>query len=152
MLATCEERNAEWPEAQTWEQAMALTLLASSYCRSGRVILAEGLLREACRLLRLTRNGLSSTWQAPHGCHASCAARVAWLHAQLLTALPKRVTEAEQWAGVASHIWQTLLQRSSCGIQLPSAFGDLQALTGAGRQGSLNVMVLFLGRVYSVES
>ena len=147
-----EGRNAEWPEAKPWEQAMALTLLATSYCRSGRVILAEGLLREACRLLRLTRDGLSSTWQAPHGCHASCAARVAWLHAQLLTALPKRGTEAEQWAGVASHIWQTSLHPSSGGIELPSAFGDLQALTGEGRQGSLNVMVLLLGRVCSVKS
>jgi hypothetical protein len=128
---------------------MTLSLLATAYCRSGRVILAEGLLRQACRKLHIS---LGSAWQAPHGCHASCAAHVSWLYAQLLTALPKRDTEAGQWADVARALWRSAHHGqgydngTESGIE--SAFGDLDALTGKGQRGKVHVLVLLLGRVY----
>jgi hypothetical protein len=143
---------AEWPQAQPWQKAMALTLLAAAYCRSGRVLLAEGLLREASKKLRLTREGLCSTWHPPHGCHASCAAHVAWQHAQLLTALPKRSTEAQQWADVGHKLWEVSQSgQNNDGMdgRIENVFGDLEAFTGKGRRGKGHVIVFLLGRMYA---
>lgn len=131
---------------------MALSLLATAYCRSGRVLLAEGILRECSKKLHLSREGSCTSWHIPDGCHASCAARVAWQHAQLLSAIPKRGTEAQQWVDVAHQVWKTAqcMQQGQDAEHpaLEDVFGDLSALTGEGGRGKLHVMVFLLGRVY----
>ena len=133
---------------------MALNLLATAYCRSGRVLLAEGLLREASKTLHLSREAINTSWSPPDGCHASCVARVAWQHAQLLSALPKRGTEAQGWSDVARNVWKgTQAMHDHAGQSgepavLEDVFGDLSALTGKGRRGKLHVMVMWLGRVF----
>jgi hypothetical protein len=96
---------AERALAKKWELAMALTLLATAYCRAGRMLpRAEALLREATRLMpfaKYHKGGLNIV----EGCHVSFAVRIAWQHAQLLAVLPKRDSEALQWAGLARTLW-----------------------------------------------
>jgi hypothetical protein len=136
---------AEGAVMQKWELGAALTLLAGVFCRSGRVVMAEGLLREACKLLGIARDA-AAPWHAPRGCHHSLAARAAWLHAQLLSALPKRGTEAHAWAECARAV--AAAGPDGSGAPLEETLGELGALSGAGRCGKAPAVVLWLGRAF----
>lgn len=93
--------------------APLLTLLGYTYSRSARVTFAEGLFREAAKLLRLDPFRLQTAEQrkgevqgqgqqqppidspalqeaAEAGVHASSVAVLAWRYAQLLWVLPNR--------------------------------------------------------------
>lgn len=61
----------------------------------------------------------------PQGVHSSAAAALAWRHAQLLSALPKRDTEAAAWA----HTAHKLFEAAPNGFEdeVEEAFGGLQA-------------------------
>lgn len=78
--------------------APLLTLLGYTYSRSARVTFAEGLFREAAKLLRLDPGRQQPPPDGPAaraaaagaGVHASAAAVLAWRYAQLLWVLPNR--------------------------------------------------------------
>ena len=96
---------AERAVARKWELAMAFTLLATTYCRAGRMLSrAEALLREATRLVQFSKHH-KDRLAAFDGCHVSLAVRIAWQQAQLLAVMPKRDSEAIQWAGLARTLW-----------------------------------------------
>lgn len=59
------------------------------------------LFRQAVKLLQL--NEAIPRQNAPLTVHSSLAATAAWRYAQLLTALPKRETEASLWRKYADH-------------------------------------------------
>lgn len=85
---------------------MALTLLATTYCHAGRMLTrAEGLLREASRLVHFRKHHKDQL-TISDGCHVSLAVRIAWQQAQLLAVLPKRDSDAIQWAGLARTLWR----------------------------------------------
>jgi hypothetical protein len=60
--------------------------------------------------------------------HPTLAALLAWRHAQLLTALPKRGREAEQWAGHARELFEAAFH----GKIIEECFGDVEGLKGKG--------------------
>jgi hypothetical protein len=98
-------RFAERALARKWELAMAFTLLATAYCRAGRMLpRAEALLREATRLLQFSKYH-KDRLNTVDGCHVSLAVRIAWQQAQLLAVRPKRDSETLQWAGLARILW-----------------------------------------------
>ncbi|WIA20326.1 hypothetical protein OEZ85_006158 [Tetradesmus obliquus] len=129
--------------------APVLLLLGSGYARSARVMFAEGLLREAAKVLgaaepsRLVDKAASSSRQLAH---PSLAAAVAWRYCQLLTALPNRGAEAATWGDAARTLWQHAgrgfgIQGASRGsggsgfTSLQEVLGDDVALTGKGQHG-----------------
>jgi hypothetical protein len=96
------------PGLKAWELSLPLCLTAAVYARTGRLVFAEGLLREAAKRLHLAVDSASDA--APSGpwrtdMHPSIPACIAWQFAQVCTATVKRSTEAEQWARVAQHLW-----------------------------------------------
>lgn len=104
-----------------------LFVLGDVFARSGRVMLAEGMLRRAGSLA-----GADPAKRAPasvSACHPSLAAAIAWRYAQLLTALPQRETEAAAWADAAA-------DRGGGRAALEAALGGLPALTGQGDKGA----------------
>lgn len=108
---------------------MAFTLLATTYCRAGRMLpRAEALLREATRLVQFSKHH-KDRLAAFDGCHVSLAVRIAWQQAQLLTVMPKRDSEAIQWANLARTLWKN--EHSQI---VPNA-----ALQGAIQKGGLEV-------------
>ncbi|WIA40623.1 hypothetical protein OEZ86_013959 [Tetradesmus obliquus] len=129
--------------------APVLLLLGTGYARSARVMFAEGLLREAAKVLgaaepgRLVDKAASSSRQLAH---PSLAAAVAWRYCQLLTALPNRGAEAATWGDAARTLWQHagsgfVVQGASQGSEssgfssLQEVLGDDVALTGKGQHG-----------------
>uniref|UniRef100_A0A383VNM6 Uncharacterized protein n=1 Tax=Tetradesmus obliquus TaxID=3088 RepID=A0A383VNM6_TETOB len=129
--------------------APVLLLLGTGYARSARVMFAEGLLREAAKVLgaaepsRLVDKAASSSRQLAH---PSLAAAVAWRYCQLLTALPNRGAEATTWGDAARTLWQHagggfVVQGASQGSgsssfsSLQEVLGDDVALTGKGQHG-----------------
>jgi len=62
----------------------------------------------------------------PRSVHPSLAALLAWRHAQLLTALPKRGGEAELWAGHARKVFEAAFP----GKALEKYLGDVEGLKG----------------------
>lgn len=74
--------------------ALVLLLTAQLYSRTGRVTLAEGLYREAAKMLQLRPGGEEDAAAALALVHPSVGALLAWRHCQLLTALPRRGTGA----------------------------------------------------------
>ena len=64
----------------------------------------------------------------PRGVHPAAAAALAWRHAQLLSALPRRETEAAAWA----HTGRALLDATPSGFgdDIEDAFGGLQVRMG----------------------
>ena len=76
------------------------------------------------KLLQLNEANQGQTM--PLCVHSSLAGTAAWRYAQLLTALPKRETEASLWKKFAEH------QQSSSDVMapLPGALGPLELLKG----------------------
>lgn len=121
--------------------AMVLLPLAEVYSRTGRVTLAEGLYREILKALDLStgeeRLGTSAV-------HPSINSLAAWRYAQLLTALPKRSTEAEAWQKLATDVYEDAPMQSLTG---PDAmFGSMDSLKGKGTPGRGVVLDLMTRR------
>ena len=70
--------------------------------------------------------------QRPLPVHPSLAALLAWRYAQLLTALPKRDSEARQWRQQA----ETCFTESSIAGPIEQLYGDMSSLKGEGSRPS----------------
>lgn len=115
-------------DSQTPQVGVVLGLLGHVYARSKRITLAEGLHRQAVKLLRLDPSASSSETLPVH---SSLAAAGAWRYSQLLTALPRRDTEASAWKQfAAAHSY----------IELESVLGPLDILKG-GKDNSSGIVV-----------
>ncbi|KXZ50853.1 hypothetical protein GPECTOR_14g105 [Gonium pectorale] len=144
--------------------APLLALLGYAYSRSARVTFAEGLFREAAKLLRLDPARLhlqmaqqqqlhqaqahqehlqgqqggeasaAASAAARLGVHASVAAVLSWRYAQLLWVLPNRGSEASQWEGCARHMWAGSGPLS--GWDISALLGGEGHLRGEGPEGS----------------
>ena len=140
--------------------AVVLLPLAWVYSRSGRVTLAEGLYREIAKILHLSpppttagggsgsgsgSNGGSLDFVEHLGVHPNVAALAAWRYAQLLTALPRRETEAQGWHRLAKDLYDDAPLRRV--LEPASAFGTLDMLTGKGTSGYGVVLDLLTRRV-----
>lgn len=68
--------------------------------------------------------------QHPLPVHSSLAALLAWRYAQLLTALPKRGSEANQWQQQA----EKCFTEASIAGPIEQLYGDLSSLQGEGGQ------------------
>lgn len=113
--------------------ALPLILLGWTYSRSARVTLAEGLYREAAKLLRLdpSAEGASTTGNGTEHrlVHPSTGALLAWRYAQLLTALPKRTIEATRWHDLAA----ALARKAGITEPLLDVLGPLDLLKGTAK-------------------
>lgn len=119
-----------------------LLVLGHVYSRTGRVTLAEGVLRSAASLLSASPSTTSSLGR-PASCpaHVSLAAAVCWRYAQLLAALPKRDTEVNVWSSAAEDWWQrggvfTENSNADSGASMELCMGSLYSLTGKEPLGS----------------
>ena len=148
-----------------------LLLLGQVYCRTGRVTVAEGLYRDACKRLGLdpgpfaaAGSGSSSSGGGGGGVaggggvqgsaqsveirkvHPSLAAFAAWRHGQLLTVLPRRGAEAAAWLelGGALHDAAPLARPRSAMV---AALGSPDALSGKGATGRGVLLDLSLRRL-----
>lgn len=111
--------------------AIILLPLAFVYSRTGRVTLAEGLYREISKILRITPISAESVEVAE--VHPSIGALAAWRYAQLLTALPRRGTEASGWHTLAKDLYDDApLKRV---LEPATVFGTLDHLQGKGAAG-----------------
>lgn len=124
-----------------WSLAVPLSFLATAYSRTGRVVLAEGVLREASKLLELSGDRHPAWSAATCVCHASLPSRVAWQSAQLYAALPKRGVEAEKWADISKTLWPFRADWSEQN-------GALHALSGTGSRGRAVVVSAWLGKAF----
>lgn len=111
--------------------AFVLLPLAGVYARTGRVTLAEGLYREVGKVLRMSPSAAEAV--ALHEVHPSVGALAAWRYAQLLTALPKRETEAAGWHKLACELYDDAPLRMI--LEPRSVFGSLDNLKGQGSAG-----------------
>ena len=86
--------------------------------------------RRAVKLLKLDPGSVALSSDALP-IHGSVAAVAAWRYAQLLTALPRRETEALAWQRVAEHQWDSLQGWLEIG-KLPQqqVLGPLDTLKG----------------------
>lgn len=116
---------------QTPQVGVVLGLLGHVYARSKRITLAEGLHRQAVKLMKLDPAAPIPALRAP--VHSSLAAAAAWRYAQLLAALPRRSTEASSW----EHFAAAQLPK---GQTAESVLGPLEILKG-GADGSSGVVV-----------
>ncbi|KAL3137835.1 hypothetical protein ABBQ38_005089 [Trebouxia sp. C0009 RCD-2024] len=114
--------------SQSPQVGLVLGMLGHTYARSKRITLAEGLHRQAVKLMKLDPECGSSSRDALliHGSLASCAA---WRYAQLLHALPKRNTEASAWQEFAARHWQAT-DGPSRNTELEKVLGPLDILKG----------------------
>ncbi len=80
-----------------------------------------------------------------HAIHSSLASALAWRYCQLLTALPRRSSEATAWGDLARGLWS----ESGCLARkdIAAVLGDDVALKGQGSQGQGGVVSLFVRRV-----
>lgn len=143
--------------------AIVLLLLAHVYSRTGKVTLAEGLYREIMKILDLNPSvassepfvapglggGISSsgsgTLQLGLGpVHPSISSLAAWRYAQLLTALPRRSTEATGWHRLAKELYDDAPLRRV--LEPASVFGTLDYLQGKGDAGCGFVLDLMTRR------
>lgn len=132
---------AESSFKQKWDIAVPLSFLATAYSRTGRVVLAEGVLREASKLLELSRER-TPAWSAAAGsCHASLPSRVAWQLAQLYSALPKRGAESRKWAEISQGLWPFEADWAAQN-------GSLEALSGSGYRGRATAVSGWFGKVF----
>lgn len=145
--------------------APVLLLLGQVYCRTGRVTVAEGLYREACKRLGLdpgpfARSGAGAGGGGVRGSaqsvearevHPSLAAFAAWRHGQLLTVLPRRGAEASAWLelGGALHDAAPLARPRSAMV---AALGAPDALSGKGEAGRGVLLDLTLRRLLPVRA
>eukprot|EP00873_Tetraselmis_striata_P038695 jgi/Tetstr1/458959/TSEL_004430.t1 len=104
---------------------LVLTLLGQCYAHSARPTLAEGLYRSAAQMLHLGDRSRTKP------VHASAAALVSWRYAQMLTAMPKRGHEADEWAERARAAWG-----AAAAAAVEEALGSLDVLKGTGTHGS----------------
>eukprot|EP00198_Chlamydomonas_reinhardtii_P002417 XP_001691753.1 predicted protein [Chlamydomonas reinhardtii] len=122
--------------------APLLTLLGYTYSRSARVTFAEGLFREAAKLLRLDPGRQQPPPDGPAaraaaagaGVHASAAAVLAWRYAQLLWVLPNRAGEAAKWEAFARQYWAGSGRLGAADIA--GVLGGEGHLKGEGEGGS----------------
>ncbi|KAL4423065.1 hypothetical protein ABPG77_005870 [Micractinium sp. CCAP 211/92] len=135
-------------EAVSGEQrlrvALVLLLTAHAYSRTGRVTLAEGLYREAAKMLQLSPGHTDEV--DIKAVHPSVGALLAWRYAQLLTAMPQRTTEAAAWEKLARALHEEA-PIGGLGAAPETAFGTLDALTGKGSMGRGIVLDLMCRRV-----
>jgi hypothetical protein len=149
-----------------------LTLLGDVYARTARVTFAEGMYREAARLAGVvvlasgggggeaagggsvaaaasSDGSLSSSESAgPHSVHPSLGALAAWRYAQLLTALPRRETEARAWAAAGERLWR---RGAGKGDSLAATLGDLDCRTGRSASREGGIVSLLCRRLVLVE-
>lgn len=92
--------------------------------------------RQAVKLLKLDPERSSDDALPVHGSLASAAA---WRYAQLLSALPKRDTEASAWQGLAVGHWQRV-HGGTQSNELDKVLGPLDLLKG-GRDESPGIIV-----------
>lgn len=71
--------------------------------------------------------------------HGSVASAAAWRYAQLLTALPKRETEASAWQQLAAGHWASLNDWAQH-IELEEVLGPLDILKG-GKDTSTGIIL-----------
>jgi hypothetical protein len=163
-----------------------LTLLGDVYARTARVMFAEGMYREAARLAGVEaaiggggRGGgggeggggggdgsssgpssSSSSAGGPRVVHPSLGALAAWRYAQLLTALPKRETEAKAWAAAAGRLWGQQQRRrdeegggggSGDKHDLAPLLGALDCRTGKSASREGGIVSLLCRRLFVVE-
>lgn len=112
--------------------APVLLLTAYTYSRTGRVTLAEGLYREAAKMLQLGPGSADAIELAM--VHPSMGALLAWRYCQLLTAMPRRGTEAAAWEKLARALHEEA-PIGGLGSAPETVFGTLDALTGKGQAG-----------------
>ena len=150
--------------------ACVLLLLAHVYSRTGKVTLAEGLYREIVKILDLNPvvassepslasalgGGTTSSTSTSHivgsgtlqlgfgPVHPSVASLAAWRYAQLLTALPRRNTEATGWHRLAKELYDDAPIRRV--LEPASVFGTLDHLQGKGDGGCGIVLDLMTRR------
>ncbi|DBA79143.1 TPA: hypothetical protein ACH3X1_008980 [Trebouxia sp. C0004] len=115
-------------DSQNPQVGVVLGLLGHVYARSKRITLAEGLHRQAVKLLRMDPSASPSETLPVH---SSLAAAGAWRYSQLLTALPRRDKEASAWKQVAA---------AHSSIELESTLGPLDILKG-GKDNSPGIVV-----------
>lgn len=94
--------------------------------------------RQAVKLLRLDPES-SSTSSDAFPVHGSLASAAAWRYAQLLSALPKRDTEASAWQEFAVRHWQLVHHRSQSS-EVDKVLGPLNVLKG-GKDESPGIIV-----------
>jgi hypothetical protein len=161
-----------------------LTLLGDVYARTARVTFAEGMYREAARLAGVvvvvgggggseaagggsaapsssssSGDGSSSSFSSsesagPHSVHPSLGALAAWRYAQLLTALPRRETEARAWAAAGERLWrrgQGAGGGEQKGDSLAGTLGALDCRTGRSASREGGIVSLLCRRLVLVE-
>lgn len=126
---------------QKWDLAVPLSFLATAYSRTGRIVLAEGVLRESSKLLELSRDRTPAWSPAVGACHVSLPSRVAWQLAQLYAVLPKRGGESEAWAQISRSLWPSEFDWSEQN-------GSVNALSGTGSRGNAIVVSGWLGKAF----
>jgi hypothetical protein len=134
--------HAEVPDAAPWELSLPLSLTAAVYARTGRLVFAEGLLREAAKRMQLSvdvAEGHTGPWRTDM--HPSVPACVAWQFAQVCAATEKRGTEAEQWAQLAEGLWPH--ER-----QLRDHLGPRTVLKSASSRPHVPCLSYLMGRVF----
>ncbi|PSC73470.1 Kinesin light chain [Micractinium conductrix] len=124
--------------------ALVLLLTAQLYSRTGRVTLAEGLYREAAKMVQLSPRSADDV--ELKAVHPSVGSLLAWRYCQLLTALPKRSTDAASWERLARVLFEEA-PIGGLGAAPETAFGTLDALTGKGQAGRGVVLDLMCRRV-----
>ena len=94
--------------------------------------------RQAVRLLKLNPESTSTSSDAL-SVHTSLASAAAWRYAQLLSALPKRDTEALAWREFAVRHWQAMNDWSQ-GTEIEKLLGPLDVLK-SGKDESSGIIV-----------
>lgn len=93
--------------------------------------------RQAVKLLKLDPENSSASADALQ-VHGSLASAAAWRYAQLLSALPKRDTEASAWQRFAVMHWQA--KHNATTNELDKVLGPLDVLKG-GKDESPGIIV-----------
>lgn len=105
---------------------------------------AEALLREAAGSLQFSKHHTGQL-TIVDGCHVSLAVRIAWQQSRLLAGMPKRHSEAAQWAGLARTLWRNEHRKSGPNgppPQAQSTMGELQdEEEGEGEELELEYLV-----------
>jgi hypothetical protein len=135
--------------------APVLLLLGQLYSRTARVTFAEGMLREAAKLMRLDpgRQAAPGAGGTVHLGHPSLLAALAWRAAQLLDALPpNRAGEGGQWRRCAEEQWGRAGQPyAGAAGGLAGVLGELGVLKGGAAAGSGALLSLSSRRLLLVQ-
>lgn len=128
--------------------ALVLMLTAHLYSRTERVTMSEGLYRESCKMLQLSPRDADAVELKV--VHPSVGTLLAWRYCQLLTALPRRTTEAANWEKLARALHEEA-PIGGLGSAPETTFGTLDALSGKGQAGRGVVLDLMCRRVLPCE-